>query len=1085
MELIKSFVHENLVAHHIQSFNHLITFGLQEIVNREPPVCGVTFGAIHVEKPTFLDSNRQLKPMFPNHARKQNITYEGVVSVNIVCNGKETQRVPIGKIPIMLRSSTCNLTSSNLVTSEECSNERGGYFIIKGKERVLVGQLRPSYNHVYTFKCKAVEKYAYYSEMRSMNDSGVSVLVKALADIKLNCVFSLPYHKSLLPAGLVFKALGVPLCDVFTWTQCRNRLFIESLTEQYGQFGTPDSAMEEIASRLPTECDGDPVAYVRLILSKELFYHIGEMSNEKSALHLAYILKRLLAVSSGSLTVDDKQNISNKRLDSSGNLVAFIFNGLFKQFVKTLGTQMCERMRLGGEPEVTKKTRKAATASMVFQHDPVPLLKAINTITYGMSSCFMSSNWTTQKSSSAYSREGVSQVLSIQNYGARISHLRRIMLPNGVKGKNASARLLHSSQFSFLCPFETPEGERVGLVTNLSLTTNITLPIPSHEIISCGILSELEPPGAYRFLVFLNGKIEGSCSDALAFKKKFNDYRKKGLIGPTVSLVWQRYANELHIWSDEGRMYRPLFSVDANNKVEFPESATFKDLVESGHIVFRDVQELEQSVVAMDASDLKRNKCDYMEICPAISMMSVMASVIPFANHSQSPRNAYQASMGKQAIGVPSEAFAYRYDTTLHMIDYAQQPLTKSETVNVIKFNEMSHGAMPVVAIMTFSGFNQEDSIILNKASIERGLFSSMTYFTLVEEEKKRGNADFETICLPKRIYRRHDINYSYLGDNGVVRDDHRLYLKAGDAIVGKTQNKSVKKNGTRQLETTDATVTIKSGDEGFIDSVLDITNSDGVRIIKIRMRKPRFPEIGDKFASSCAQKGTCGMIYSQEDMPFDKDGICPDLILNPHAIPSRMTINMLIEQTLNLVACKTGKFQDATTFAHDNVTDELAFKLKQCGFTDFYGNPEYKRTLYSGTTGEQYPCKVMIGPNSYQRLKHIVSDKIHARMTGPVDVLTRQPVSGRSRDGGLRAGPMEIDATIASGCSNMVRELMYEQSDKYQLPVCEKCGQVPHKETYCHNCDDEGVVTKRITPYATKLLYQLLGGHGIKIKIS
>lgn len=1072
MDIIKSFVQDNLVDHHIRSFNHLITFGLQEIVNREPPICstenqpGLTFGAVHVDNPVFLDSNRQQRPMFPNHARKQNITYEGVVSVNIIYNGKEIQRVPIGKIPIMLRSAVCNLTATNLVANEECSNERGGYFIIKGKERVLVGQLRPCYNRVYTFACKPTERYTYYSEIRSMNDSGVSVLVKALVDSKLNCVFSLPYHKSLLPAGLVFKALGIELNDVFACTRCNDRLFVESLTDQYNQHETADSAMEEIADRLPTKCEGEPVKYVRLILEKELFYHIGDMTNEKSGLHLAYILKRLLAVATGSLEVDDKHNLSNKRLDTSGNLVAFIFNGLFKQFVKSLSTQMRDRM------QQNKDSRHI---------DPIPIIRSINTIS-GMSSCFMSSNWTTQKSSSAYSREGVSQVLSVQNYGARISHLRRLMLPNGVKGKNASARMLHSSQFSFLCPYETPEGERVGLVTNLGLTTNVTLPIHSHEIISCGLLDELVDPLTNRFLVLLNGRIMGSCSDAFEFKKRFNEYRLKNLVDPTTSLVWQRYANELHIWSDEGRLYRPLFSINSENKVN--SEGTFKDLVKSGDIVFRDVQELEQAVVAMDASDLRRNRCEYMEICPAASMMSIMASVIPFANHSQSPRNAYQSSMGKQAIGVPSEAFRYRYDTTLHVLDYAQQQLTKSEMVNVIKFNEMNHGAMPIVAIMTFNGFNQEDSIILNRASIERGLFSSMTYFTLVEEEKKRGNADFETICLPKKIYRKHDINYSYLDDNGIVRNDQRIYLKPGDAIVGKTQNKSVKKDGMRQLETTDATVTIKPGEEGFVDSVLDITNSDGIRIIKIRMRKLRYPEIGDKFASCCAQKGTCGMIYAQEDMPFDKNGMSPDLILNPHAIPSRMTINMLIEQTLNLVACKTGKFQDATTFAHPNITDELITKLKSAGFTDCHGNPEYKQTLYSGVTGKKYPCKIMIGPNSYQRLKHLVSDKIHARMAGPVDVLTRQPVSGRSRDGGLRAGPMEIDATVASGCSNMVRELMYEQSDKYLLPVCEKCGMIPHKTTYCQNCDDEGKVSKRITPFATKLLYQLLGGHGIKVKI-
>lgn len=1079
MDIIESFVRDNLVAHHIKSFDYMLKFGLQEIINREPPCCGITFGSVYVDKPVYIDSNRRERPMLPTHARKQNVTYDGVISVNVVYNDKETQRVPIGKIPIMLRSSACNLTHSNLVASEECSNEKGGYFIIKGKERVLVGQLRPCYNCILTFACKNSEKYSYYSEIRSMNDAGLSVLVKALVNSKYECVFSLPYYKSLLEAGLVFRALNVKLSHILDIIQCKNRLFIECITRQYLHHESAETAIKEIADRLPTECEGDPIVYVKSILKKELFYHIGELTDEKVAYQLACILKRMLGVATGILKVDDKHSLSNKRLDTSGNLVTFIFNGLFKQFIKILSTQMKEKILVNDKTRNLEKVNYKLTLS-----EPVTIIKGINTITYGMISCFMSANWTTQKSSTAYSRVGVSQVLSVQNYGARLSHLRRVMLPNGVKGKNVNARLLHSSNFSFLCPYETPEGERVGLVSNLALTVEISLPVPSHEVIMTGLFNKLDKSYENRSLVFLNGILMGSCKDIYVFKQLVSEYREKGLLAYSVSIVWQKYSNELHIWSDEGRLLRPLFRVSSSNEITNLSEQSFKQLVSLGEIVFRDVQELEQSVVAMDKSDLRRNKCDNMEICPAASMMSVMASVIPFANHSQSPRNAYQSAMGKQAIGIPSEAFRYRYDTTLHVLNYAQQPLTRSTMVNVIKFNEMNHGAMPIVAIMTFNGFNQEDSIILNKASIERGLFSATTYNTIVDEEKKRGNADFESICLPKLIYRKHDINYSYLGDNGVIRNDFSLYLKVGDAIVGKTQNKSIKKDGVRHLETTDVTVTIKSGEEGYLDSVLDITNSDGIRIIKIRIRSHRTPEIGDKFASCCAQKGTCGMIYAQEDLPFDKDGICPDLILNPHAIPSRMTINMLIEQTLNLVACHTGKFQDATTFAHSDITTELADKLKSIGFKDFYGNPNYKSVLYSGTTGEKFPCKIMIGPNSYQRLKHMVSDKIHARMAGPVDILTRQPVAGRSRDGGLRAGPMEIDASIASGCSHIVKELMYDQSDKYLLPICDVCGYTPHKLDYCQTCGEAGNITQKITPFATKLLYQLLNGHGIKVKI-
>lgn len=1054
MESIREYIEgKNLVAHHLRSFDHLLTDGLQSIINREPPVIGkqhvVRFGHIVVDNPKSIKSDGLVVDTFPNQCRKENSTYEGTIYVNLsvetLSNGSvvEYPRVPIGRLPIMIRSSACNLINKNPADHEECSNDVGGYFIVKGKERVLVGQLRPAYNKVYVFAAKSDDKYDYFSEIRTMNSAGSSVLVRAMIDDKSRCYFSLPYIKNLIPAGIVFRALldiGNEsiflsiLSDVVTSNSKRE------LIDQYNEYSTSSEAISYIASILPEDRE-NPIEYVNGILNNELFYHIGMFDETKCVIHLAYMLRRLIAVSSGRLLCDDKHNLSNKRLDTSGNLIAFIFNGLFKQFVKLLHVQL------------TKEQQSAL--------HPLFVIRTINVMTYGFSSCFMSSRWTTQKSSKSYSREGVSAVLKIQNYGDRISHLRRIMLPNGVKGKVSTARHVHASQFSFVCPYETPEGDRVGLVNNLSLGVDVTVDIPS-----CEILVVLEQIVGFdttsvdkKILVLLNGRIVGSCDDPFAFKRRFEEYRSSDVLDDRVSFVWQRYIDEIHIWSDEGRMVRPLYDMKRT-------------------VVYRDIQELEQSVVAMDESDIDRNVCDYMEICPAATIMSVMASVIPLANHSQSPRNAYQASMGKQAIGIPCESFLYRYDTTLNVLHYAQQPIARSEMVNVLKFNEMSHGINAIVAILTFED-NQEDSIILNKSSIDRGLFVATTYRTIVEEERKQGNSDFESICLPKMEYRRHDVNYSHLDSNGIVKNDSTILLKVGDAIVGKTMNKTVvrKETGGRYLETKDTSVTIKSGEEGYVDSVSDTTNMDGTRVVKIRTRLLRIPEIGDKFSSSTAQKGTCGMIYRQEDMPFDKDGVVPDIIINPHAIPSRMTINMLIEMCLSLIGCKIGKFQDATTFAHPDIVNELEEKLSSAGLS------EYRTQLYSGITGTKFDTKTFVAPAFYQRLKHMVSDKIHARMTGPLDVLTHQPVAGRSRDGGLRFGNMECDATLASGASRMVKEFMYDQSDKYTIHVCERCGQIPLVKEYCQTCEDADVIEKT-TPYATKLFYQLLQGMGVKIEI-
>jgi DNA-directed RNA polymerase beta subunit len=462
-----------------------------------------------------------------------------------------------------------------------------------------------------------------------------------------------------------------------------------------------------------------------------------------------------------------------------------------------------------------------------------------------------------------------------------------------------------------------------------------------------------------------------------------------------------------------------------------------------------------------------------------MTMMGGMASVIPLSNHSQSPRNAYQAAMGKQAIGIPVETFQHRYDTTLHVLDTPQKPITRSEMVNVLNFDKMPHGVNAIVAIMTYTGFNQEDSIILNRSSIDRGLFAVTTYKTILEEERKRGNSDFDTICIPKPEYRNTNYDYSFLNEKGLV---HKLntWLSKGTVIIGKIRTQvgkpKVQMNKDENSITSDISVIIRHGEEGYLSSILDTVNNDGVRIIKIRIRIPRIPEIGDKFASSTAQKGTCGMIYSQHDMPFDESGITPDIIINPHAIPSRMTINMLIEMAFNLIGCKLWKEMDATPFEHANIEKELETMATKAGLSS------YMSTMYCGMTGVKFPNKIFVAPCYYQRLKHMVVDKIHARVAGPLDTLTHQPVAGRARDGGLKFGEMEKDCMLSHGATRVVKECLFDKSDHYTIPICIGCGSIPNDRSEC-TCSNSKVGLKNM-PYATKLLFQELIGMGLKIRI-
>jgi DNA-directed RNA polymerase beta subunit len=1181
---------------------------LQEIVEREPAIkiekpdgsgIIIKFGHVYVDRPKIVQPGRTIDRtvefMYPDDARQRNISYEGVIFSTIKILNIETNhevehiQIPIGKIPVMLRSSVCNLTENIKVRKNECSNDFGGYFIIKGKERVLIGQLRRSFNKIYVERSPPDDKFQYFAEIRSFNACGNSVLTQ----LKINMItnemfFSLPYIKSLLPAGLVFKALGCSQEEMLLYTRATSPEIVEMLVRQFDREASVQEAIEnisqysstkdeilhasiieacktlvaeyppeeattesEILSNLefrPKELIRNFAAkfsagsvkdvklshvlkavwklsqnnkeiataltatlrkiyhlspngilsqligaiqtdvrfkvppenmlkdYVTTIFENEIFYHIGKLTNENVALHLGLMAKKLLDTISGRRALDDKDNLSNKRLDSTASLLAFLFQGLFKHFVKTIS-------------KLLEKTKNP---------DPINIIKNTNNITYGLNMSFMTGNWNTQKSAS-YTRVGVSQVLSMQNYGAKMSHLRRIMLPIGKKGKNPRARQLHPSHFSFICPYETPEGDTVGIVSNLALSVKVSTEIP-QDLVEKAV--KMIPSFNARFigtLVLVNGKIVGSCEKAYVFYREFCEFRESDMIDDFVSIAWLKDEHEIHIQTDEGRLLRPLFLVDARNTPRWSKAPlrTWREHVRAGSVVFREVWELEQSVVALAEEDLRKNRCDYLEINPSMTMMGVMAAVIPFSNHSQSPRNAYQASMGKQAIGLPSEAFSRRYDTTLHVLNTPQKPITKNEMVTCLKFDEMIHGSNPIVAIMTWTGFNQEDSVILNKSSIDRGLFSATTYKTITEEERKRGNSDFEKFCLPKFSLRNRAYDYSYLDDNGLISprkyaenpEGHKrvngvtlhgsLWLKKGMVIIGKTLNKMVKTaDNNRVSETTDSSVVIRHGEEGFLDSILDTMTTDGVRIIKIRIRIPRIPEIGDKFASSTAQKGTCGIVYSDEDMPKDKDGISPDLIINPHAIPSRMTINMLIEMCLNLVGCKLGLEMDATPFEHEDIEKELQEWARKAGI-DFYTT-----RMYSGFTGELIPQPVFVAPCFYQRLKHMVADKIHARVAGPLDTLTHQPVAGRARDGGLRFGEMERDCIISHGSTRVLKENLFDKSDKFTLPVCMTCGNVPDKRTYCATCHSEDSIEVKNMPYATKLLCQELEAMGLKLRI-
>jgi DNA-directed RNA polymerase II subunit RPB2 len=462
-------------------------------------------------------------------------------------------------------------------------------------------------------------------------------------------------------------------------------------------------------------------------------------------------------------------------------------------------------------------------------------------------------------------------------------------------------------------------------------------------------------------------------------------------------------------------------------------------------------------------------------------MLGICASIIPFPDHNQSPRNTYQSAMGKQAMGIYATNYQLRMDTLANILYYPQKPLVTTRAMDFLHFRELPSGQNAIVAIACYSGYNQEDSVIMNQSAIDRGLFRSIFYRTYMDQEKKAGGSQstfLEEFAKPSRetTLRMRQGTYEKLDDDGLIPPG--VNVAGDDIIIGKVVpiEETSEELGQKTVRHThrDSSTPIRSAEKGVVDKVLLTTNADGFRFTKVRVRSIRVPQMGDKFASRHGQKGTVGITYRQEDMPFTTDGITPDIIINPHAIPSRMTVGHLIECLLGKVSALDGTEGDATPFT-DTTVEDISKRLRELGFQS-----RGFEIMHNGHTGRKLNAQIFMGPTYYQRLKHMVDDKIHARARGPVQILTRQPVEGRSRDGGLRFGEMERDCMISHGAAQFLKERLFDVSDAYRVHVCDICGMFAianlKKGIYeCRSCRNKTQISQIHIPYAFKLLVQEL----------
>jgi DNA-directed RNA polymerase II subunit RPB2 len=1087
---------KGLVHHQLTSFNNFVDHGIFEIVENDNCIkvqhetyeYEIKFSNAHVGSPAVIEENRDLNRITPNECRLRDLTYSAPVFIDVdetvksLAGGQHFadesvhhSRVMICQLPIMLHSNRCHLTGMTpreLVAAGECHHDRGGYFIVKGKERAVIAQMRGVYNKILVFSEKRGCKYLFKSEMRSMSrGTGHSVLVSCgINKDDRTITFTLPYIKEPIPAAIVFKAMG-----------CSNE-DIEEIVAWPDGSGGEGKRYRNVINRMAQCIESDVEAldyigqftyhivkdtekrqYARQVIESELFPHLPLSATPEQKVWLVReLLRRVVRTRLGLRCVDDRDNFTNKRIEASGLLFLDLFRTLYKRYCNSIVTFLEK-----------KKHRHPDTLSFMTR---------TALITKGLLHCLQTGNWGVRKSS--YIRQGVSQVLSRLTFGATLSHLRRISIPSAKEGRNSKLRQIHGSQIMFICPVETPEGQACGTVLNLALLTTISINVPTYFIKD--EIDRLLTPGvgAAALPVLANGIMMGRTRDPDKFVERFRDRQTRGFIPRGISIFRNSTDQAVNIVSDGGRLLRPVFCVrpGPGGGLGVIPGKSWDQLENEGVIRWIDNNEAAEAEIAFFPREIESGRhYDFLEIHPC-AMLGVMGSIIPFPDHAQSPRNAYQASMGKQAMSMFALSLHRRTDTCVHVLNYPQKPLVTTRAADIMGFSEMPSGINAIVAIACYTGMNQEDSVIMNQSAIERGLFRATTYRSHTAEEKKEGTYQYFKIGIPDVAHRRGGWDYSRLSARGVIArrtpTGGCVRVKKGTVIIGKMFIHT-DKMGAETIA--DCSIVLKKGEDGIVDRIEESTTPDGYRMVKVVIRKERIPEIADKFAARSAQKATCGMVYRQEDMPFTATGMVPDLIINPHAMPSRMTINQLLECALGKIGSVEGNIQDCTPFAQfsrrKDVSTEIAQKLKALG------HEECTETLYNGFTGEPLKAKIFMGPTYYQRLKHMVSDKLHARQQGAVTTLTRQPPEGRSRNGGLRVGEMETWSLLVHGTSRFLKERVFDCSDKYQLSICQQCKTFSAHPRYCPSCNTDQTIRVNL-PYSSKLIIQELNAMGIKTEL-
>lgn len=1138
---------------------------------------GEDVSKIYYTKPVISEegSNRML---LPNEARLKNLTYScelrADVTVKVVTrNGREAddvvsfdiQDILISRIPIMLHSKLCilaNKSEKELRELGECPYDQGGYFVVDGKEKVIVAQdnnvtnklfITPANDDKYTSKARitcTAEKTSVFPKTFLMY-----VLAGKSKDtaIRRNAiVVRVPHINVDVPLFILFRALGIEcdkdIVDMILLDREAKPKHLEFLRASVVDANFTYTQQQALVY-LSQFVEYRSVNHVQYIMYNDLLPNIESNLYDKS-MFLAYVTRSVIDNALGIIPFSNRDNFMYKRVDISGLMLSSIFKDFYNDF-RNQTRSATDRLYNRAGKTVDIKTLLTDGRDSIFNQSEKAL--------YGMIKS-LKGDWGLR--GTKQTKSGVVQDLSRISYIGFVSHLRRVSSSMDETIKIRAPHELTGSQWGIMCPCESPDGASVGLLKNLSILTHVTPSVPSQVIVdlindinvvvgfkSVGTLKMHEVDKYAR--VFINHNWIGNVEDPVALTTFLRIMKRCGSINRFTSVCWDVFANEIFIFTDAGRCCRPLIALrDAASTAQTAQTAdtVFKRINElykgkkptdvkwtelTGSLdnmdmyyspfkgafakpvlkknateedvtawkiatravfdnaladarkrmaimEFVDVEEANRIYVAMSRDDLKTaSGHTHCEIHPT-TIMSAYTCTIPLADHNQAPRNIFSGAQGKQAIGVYATSFNNRIDTMAYVLHYPQQALVSTRYMQHLNMNDLPNGENVIVAVATYSGYNQEDSIIINKSSMERGMFN-LTYFkSYISEEQRFLNeagkmAGKETFANPNALLQKGQnveigryANYTKIDADGMPMLNE--YIMEGDVVVGKV--KPVVKKDEYGVNTTVQESICDVADktvEGYVDKVVRFKNSENMDVVKIRLRKMRVPVNGDKLCSRHGQKGVIGMVMPAEMMPFNADGMVPDIIINPHAFPSRMTIGHLLECILAKGAVYSGNLMDATPF-EDYEMDRGGDILEQFGL-----NRHGDEIMYNGVSGEQMTCEIFFGPTYYFRLKHMIADKINYRDTGRKVNLTMQPTKGRGNNGGLRIGEMETNVLISHGIASFAKESLMNRSDMARFLVSKDHGHIfgmPKGKRQIHDSYDDTAAFSQIeVPYAFKLL--------------